>query len=173
MNRKRYSVLIAVRLEGNKAKIDVSLDERLILSWQGRQESLAVEPNWSLPKAYRPGIAGNQTDIVYHSATVRVIDGKAQTERHDAPAIDLKLPEWMDLLAGANPDRDAVFGRWFKAGVALDIAPASGNDNYIRFMFPHNVEGSFDLMSEFTRKSGSGGVAFILPVGRAAMRPRA
>jgi serine/threonine protein kinase len=163
---KRYSVLIAVQLEGNKAKVDVSLDNRPMLSWSGRQESLGVEPMFALRRPYRPGLAGNDTAVVYHAALVRLTDGKARmAPPHASPAIDLNDGRWLDLLEAVNPDRDAIRGRWLHDGGALAVAPASRDEEFVRLMLPRPVDGNYDLLAEFTRTKGSDSVAFVLPVG--------
>ena len=54
INGQRYSVTLAVRLDGGKAKIDVTLDGQPLISWSGRQESLDVLNHWGLPVSFRP-----------------------------------------------------------------------------------------------------------------------
>jgi hypothetical protein len=166
INNRRYSALISVRLEGDKAKVDVTLDGHPIISWKGRQESLDVLPIWSLPKPYRPGFAGHNTDVVFYSALVRVTDGKARmAPPHVPPAIDLNDGHWIDLLKDVNPDRDAIEGRWLKVGRRIEVAPVSQAAKCVRLMLPRSVEGSYDLLAEFTRTKGTDSAMLALPVG--------
>ena len=170
VNSQRYPVLISVQIEGDMAKIDVSLDKHPIISWSGRQESLDVEPWWSLPKPYRPALACNDTDVVYHSALVRAMDGKARmAPPHISPTIDLNDRRWVDLLANVDLDHDVIQGWWLKAGNGTEVAPASQDEGFVRLMFQRPVEGSYDLLAEFTRTRGSDAVTFHPPRGHAAV----
>jgi len=166
INGHRYCELISVRLEGDKAKVDVSLDNQAIISWNGRQETLDVPPFWSLPKRHRPALAGYDSDVVFHSALVRVTAGNVRmAPPHVSPPIDLNDHGWVDLLKDVNPDRDAIQGRWLKAGNGIRVAPDSQDESFVRLMLPNRVERSYDLLAEFTRTRGSDSVTFTLPVG--------
>jgi hypothetical protein len=70
----------------------------------------------------------------------------------------------VDLLKEVNPDRDAIQGRWLRAGSAVVVAPASQDESFVRLMLPRPVEGSYDLLAEFTRSKGSDSVVLALPV---------
>ena len=82
-----------------------------------------------------------------------------------SPTIDLNDPHFVDLLKDVNPDRDAIRGRWLKTGDGIVVAPVSQDEKFARIMFsrPH-VDGSYDLLAEFTRTKGSDSVTFTLPV---------
>lgn len=165
VDKQRYVVLISVQIEGDKAKIEVSLDNHPIISWSGKQESLDVEVWWSLPKPYRAALAGDSVDAVFHSALVRATGGKTRMASHFTPTIALNDPHWVDLLKDVNPDRDAIHGWWLRAGSGIEVALVSQAEKHVRLMFPHAVEGSYDLLAEFTRTKGADSVVFAFPVG--------
>jgi hypothetical protein len=166
VNLQRYGVLLAVQLEGSRVKVDVSLDGQPIISWSGRQESLDVEPMFTLPKPYRPALAANDTDLVYYSALVRASDGKARmAPPHVSPKVDLDDRGWVDLLKDVDPDRDAINGRWVKLGGGIEVAPVSHDTRYVRLMLPRSIDGSYDLVVDFTRTKGFDSVTFALPAG--------
>ncbi len=166
INSQRYPVRIAVKLDGDKVAVDVWLDGQPLISWSGRQESLDVLPPFSLPRPFRPGLATNDTNVTFHTASVRTLDGKARmAPPHASPTVDLNDRRWIDLLANVDLQRDVIQGRWLKAGNGIEVASASQDERFVRLMFSRLVEGSYDLLAEFTRARGSDSVTFTLPVG--------
>lgn len=166
LSGQRYAVTVAVRLEGDRAKIDVTLDGEPLVSWSGRQESLDVASWWRLPNPLRPALLAHGAAATYHVALVRVVSGESRmTTRPQPPAVDLDDPQWADLLAGLDLERDTIHGRWRQVEDGVAVAPAAQDDPFVRLMLPHSVEGSYDLMAEFTRTLGADSVTFTLPVG--------
>ena len=165
INGQRYTVLIAVRLDGNQAKIDVTLDEQPLISWSGRLESLEVANWWRVPVASRPALAAHETVVIYHAAEVRAISGTARlTLPPKTPAVDLQQPGWKDLLADVDLERDTIRGRWRKVDGGLAVAPVAQSDRFVRMMLPQDVQGSYDLVTDFTRTLGTDSVTVTFPV---------
>jgi len=71
--------------------------------------------------------------------------------------------KWIDLLGITIPDQDRIDGDWAHGDNGLSVA---GNAGLARLSLPVVIEGSYDLLVEFTRRSGDNDVNLILPVGR-------
>jgi len=75
-----------------------------------------------------------------------------------------RLPrgQWIDLLGWIDTGLDVVEGNWSSNGDALrTIRPVTN----ARVMLPVRLNGSYEIAVDFTRTSGGGAVAFVLPVG--------
>jgi hypothetical protein len=165
INGQRYSVTISVRLEGNQAEIDVTLDDQPLVSWTGRQESLDVLNHWALPARFRPALAGHETVVIYHAAEVRAVSGTARmTEPQKPPAVDFAQDNWSDLLGEVDLERDTIRGRWRKVENGLAVAPVAQDERFVRLMLPREIHGSYDLVTEFTRNLGTDSVTVTFPV---------
>ncbi len=68
---------------------------------------------------------------------------------------------WADLLAGVEPIRYRISGRWRRADKGFQVA-SSGEP--VRMMLPGVVGDSHEFTARFTRLAGEGAVVFILPV---------
>lgn len=68
---------------------------------------------------------------------------------------------WIDLMATADPQRDAVAGRWMRSGSALrvDVHPGA------RLAFGWKPPAQYDLEVVFTRESGEHSVSLIFVAG--------
>ncbi|GAG25813.1 unnamed protein product, partial [marine sediment metagenome] len=169
VNDRRYHVLLSVRTKKDEATIDVSLDGKPIITWSGKQSSLAVAPGQQLPYPKRASLGAHRSQVTFHSASLRSTSGKTTLAPHPQPPFDgAAKGRWVDLLADANLDRDTIHGRWFRQEGAVAVAPASAAEDLVRLMLPEVVEGSYDLEAEFTRTVGSSTVAINLPVGNRA-----
>ena len=69
--------------------------------------------------------------------------------------------QWVDLLRLVSPSSDAIYGAWSHNGADLTCEPV----DFGRISFPIEINGSYDLEIEFTRKEGNGELNTIIPVG--------
>lgn len=81
-NGVKHTVLITTRLlEGDRARIEVTLDGKPYITWEGLLSALAPDRDWRLraPKGF--GLGAYEATIIFHSCRVRTIDDKAKTGR--------------------------------------------------------------------------------------------
>ncbi|MCY2990066.1 MAG: hypothetical protein NTY19_19660 [Planctomycetota bacterium] len=168
-NERRYRVLVSVRTEKEDAAIDVSLDGKPIIAWHGRQSSLSLAPYVALPYPLRAGMGAYDATVTFHRTGLRSVSGKTTLTPHPTPPFKDALDDaWTDLLAGVDPQRDAVHGRWIRLERAIAVAASSAEEGFVRLMLPEEIEGSYDLAVEFTRSKGSESVTLNLPVATRA-----
>ncbi|MFO8014023.1 MAG: hypothetical protein R6X20_12050 [Phycisphaerae bacterium] len=74
----------------------------------------------------------------------------------------IKPGQWVDLLPHISLDRDRVSGDWETTDSALT---KTRPEKASKLMLPVILSGSYELAFTFIRKSGSGSVDVILPVG--------
>jgi hypothetical protein len=72
----RYTVLIRVRHKSTVASIEVLLDNKSIINWQGQPASLGTTPTSAVPQINQTGI-GIHRSITLLSAELRLVGGKA------------------------------------------------------------------------------------------------
>ncbi len=70
--------------------------------------------------------------------------------------------QWVDLLKEVDPARDQVAGKWTRSGNTISVDPGQTT---ARLVLPAIVEGSYDLMVQFTRRAGDNDVNVVMPVG--------
>lgn len=71
-NGQKYAILVTVRLKGEDATVQVSLDGKPHLNWSGKQKAVSVE-GWSA----KPFAIGTHEAATYHSVRLRPISGTA------------------------------------------------------------------------------------------------
>jgi len=166
VNDRRYRVLASIRTKKDDVTIDVSLDGKPIIAWKGKQSSLSVTPYTGLPYSKRAALMAYDSTVTYHSASLRSISGKTKlAQRPEPPFDDGPNDRWVDLLANVDLKRDTIHGHWFRLEEAISVAPVSADEGLVRLMLPEVVDGSYDLVAEFTRNQGSDSVTIALPVG--------
>jgi hypothetical protein len=80
-NGHRYKLLIGVRLlKDEMASVDVSLDGKPYLRWQGKLASLSIPERWSLPNPRQPGLGAWKSRVTFHSVRLRMLAGEAVSE---------------------------------------------------------------------------------------------
>ncbi len=75
-NGRRYRVWMPIVVGGEAAGLEVLVDGRSYTRWAGKQASLSMPPDWRLPCGKCPGLAA-KSDVIFHSARLRINDGKA------------------------------------------------------------------------------------------------
>lgn len=75
-NGRRYRLEAAVRPDGDDVEIVVSLDGKPYMTWRGKQESLFVPHQWSLPNLHRPALGVHAASASFHSARLRLNSGQ-------------------------------------------------------------------------------------------------
>ncbi len=70
--------MVQVRTRDDNAVIDTWLDGKPFVHWAGKQSSLDIPKEWSLPDRWRAGIGANQSAVTFHSVRLRpVSEGSA------------------------------------------------------------------------------------------------
>jgi formylglycine-generating enzyme required for sulfatase activity/serine/threonine protein kinase len=92
VNGQRYQVQIRVRLSGDEADVDVSIDGKPHIHWAGKQASLEGRPElWRGLDTFRPGMAAWAAHpVIFHNARMRTVEAEAFWLQPDAPP----LPDW-------------------------------------------------------------------------------
>jgi len=81
-NGVKHTVLISTRLlGGDRARIEVTLDGKPYIKWEGSQSSLKPDGEWRLREVKGFGLGAYNSIIVFHSCQFRTIDDKAKTAR--------------------------------------------------------------------------------------------
>jgi len=78
------------------------------------------------------------------------------------PGDELPRGRWVDALQFVDPDWHAVNGDWRREGDELITEPMPLS----RIMLPFEIDGSYEIMAEFTRTEGKDNISVLLPVGR-------
>lgn len=168
-NDRRYQVEVSVRPEKDDVTINVALEGKPIIAWTGNQDSLSIAPHLRLPYAKRAGVGAYDSTVTFHVVSLRSVSGKATYVPRPDPPFEVGPEEdWTELLTDVDLKRDVVQGQWYQDEGAVAVAPGALKKNYMRLMLPEVVEGSYDLIAEFTRMKGNDSVTVMLPVGTKA-----
>jgi hypothetical protein len=166
INGVRYTFHTAVRLDGDEATVEASLDGNLLFTWTGPASQLDVQPVLNLPEPHRAAIGAVGGTYRFDSLALRAMtDGSTVAAVPKAPEIDLAESGWKDLLAGLDLEQATIHGRWLIEEQSLRLAPAAAGQNHNRIMLPETIQSDYDLVVDFTRTSGFDSIVFILPVG--------
>ena len=76
-NGRRYRALIGVRVNGQKALIDVVYNGKKYIRTVGTLDGLSLATEWQLNDPTRPGLAAKQDSVKFVRARVRLVAGKA------------------------------------------------------------------------------------------------
>ncbi len=167
---RRYHLSVGVRLQGDDARIRASLDGEPLLDFSGKQASLEIPPGWGLPGPMRPALGTSRSPTRFHSVLMRSVAGGASiVKRHDKHREQVPRGQWVDLLAGLDPDtarfdRGRAADEWKRTEDAL-VADVRQSGGTVSTMLPVIVEGSYQLEVQFTRSEGTDMVAVLLPGG--------
>jgi hypothetical protein len=71
------TVLCSVTLQGSRAGIEVALDSKPYLRWEGPQSALTVTNHWRLPNSQAIGLGGWGATARLHEARLRMLSGNA------------------------------------------------------------------------------------------------
>ena len=80
---------------------------------------------------------------------------------YEQKPVRVPADHWIDLLALASPEEDAIHGKWTRDKDGLAVVRA----DWARLALPAIPRGSYHLNLQFTRSRGDNGVSFVLPVG--------
>ena len=169
VNDRRYRVLISVRMKDRAATVRVWLDRQLLITWEGKQSSLGIAPVWQLPYRQRAGLGSDDGSVTFHAASFRSVSGTAKLASLPAAPFEQAPGEaWSNLLADVDLDRDTIHGDWCRLKDGIAVAAAAAEEPAVRLMLTATVEGSYNLVAEFTRTRGGDSAAVTLPVGTRA-----
>ena len=170
VNGREYALHVTVLPKGDQARIAVRLDGKPYIAWSGSQSALSLPSSWALPKSRCVGLGGWESTVVFRSARLKMLSGQARLLRPAEKATPatagetVKPGRWVDLLALADPAKDAVKGDWKRQDSALAIlSPTAAGCIAV----PIAPQGSYELQVKFVRTSGDDLIAVFLPVGAA------
>ncbi|MCX5672039.1 MAG: hypothetical protein NTU94_12040 [Planctomycetota bacterium] len=72
-----FTIKVKVALEGDQASISVALDGKPYIAWKGPQSALALHPDYAMPNRKCLGFGAYQSQLVFQSARLRMLSGKA------------------------------------------------------------------------------------------------
>ena len=151
---------ILVTNSNQQATIDVELDGRSLLSWQGSPASLDVV--WSLQiDPGRLGLYCNGADVEFREATLEMLNGRARQQYESESDDRFTRDQEIDVLPLIHVDRDTVLGDW----ESNDSGILSGNESGTSIILaPIEVEGgSYEWAVDFTPVGVVDTLALILP----------
>ena len=77
-NDRKYSVRVQVLIRGDDAQVTVSLDGKRVLGWTGPHAALTRPGDWGLPRHQGLGIGTWCSNVVFHTAKLKMLSGKAK-----------------------------------------------------------------------------------------------
>ena len=77
LNGRKYELLIKVRLQKQSASIDVLVNKVPFIRWRGKESSLSLYKEWSLPETQRFGLGANEP-TTFHSVNLKMVSGKEE-----------------------------------------------------------------------------------------------
>ncbi|HBJ83662.1 MAG TPA: hypothetical protein DDZ88_07305 [Verrucomicrobiales bacterium] len=168
---QRHRSLVEVR----KGSLRALLDGKEIVKWSGDFKRFTSEERFTLPDARHPGIACFNTITTFHKAELRPPGGVVVAAVKSAPSATTMPavpppssapagPGWMDLMAIADPEKDADVGLWRSEGAGLICSQDEAAQGHLLLALPATVTGSYELELEFTRHGPAGTVSVVLPL---------
>lgn len=81
-NRVKHTLLITTRLlGGDRARIDVTLDGKPYVKWEGPRSALSPDREWRLRDRKAFGLGAYNAIIVFHSCQLKMLNGQTRTVR--------------------------------------------------------------------------------------------
>jgi len=77
-NGRKYSARIQVLVRGDEAQVTVSLDGKRVLGWTGPHAVLTRPGDWVLPRRQCLGMGTWCSNVVFHTAKLKMLSGKAK-----------------------------------------------------------------------------------------------
>ncbi len=77
-NGRKYSAHVQVLVRGDDAQVTVSLDGKRVLGWTGPHAALTRSPDWSLPRRQGLGMGTWCSNVVFHTAKLKMLSGTAK-----------------------------------------------------------------------------------------------
>jgi serine/threonine protein kinase len=155
-----FKVICTVRRTG----IDVSLNGRQIIHWQGDGKRLAVWEKWQVPQKNVIFLGSQGSRFHITQATLNPITGQGAFLRKPVPPAlgpPIAKGATVDLLSLVDPAQDSVEGDWSLDGPVLVARPGS----HVRCQLPVLPPEEYDLRIVLTRVQGEDAVAFGLAQG--------
>jgi hypothetical protein len=110
-NGRRHTVLAKVRVQGTKASIDVLLNDKAFVRWEGPASALSTWGGWTMRHPGRPMLGSNKNIVWFHSAKLRSISGKATLVTVAKDPRPEGGPDYDDLDPGGEQDLQEQTGR--------------------------------------------------------------
>ena len=127
------------------------------LEREGARQHAAELYRIALPKSQSPLKQAMIQQRLVELATIQPHGGPTLPATSGGP---FAHSQWVDLLRLSNPTADAIYGTWSRKGAELMCEPAE----FARISFPIEINASYDLEVEFTRKEGNDELNAIIPV---------
>jgi type 1 glutamine amidotransferase len=100
-NGREFEVQVRVLQEDGKVSINVAMDGKPFVAWQGPESQVSLNEGWKLPQKNCVGLGVYSSVAVFKSVRLRMLSGEARTVEALASAAPTKLP------AAETPKKDA------------------------------------------------------------------
>jgi len=168
---RRYAMEARVMLDGEDVTIDVQLDGKPYIHWQGPQSALTVWHGWEVDRSGGAfGLATAECEVVFHRLELEMLDGEARLSREPSPkpppgAKAAPAGEAIDLLKLVDPKVDGFDAtvQITDGGVELSATRGMEPGRVIPPVWPH---GNYELTGSFTLHDAAGWPAVIIPTTR-------
>jgi len=173
-DKRPHTVVVSVKVDGDRAAMAVTLDGTPLTSWSGSQSSLSVPPDKRMSRPDRPGMSTWGTQLSMRRVRLQMLSGEARLLRPAGSAAagvetatvptgeTIKPGQWVDLLPLVDPAKDAVKGKWTRRDGGLAVTSRTDGQ---RTVIPVAVTGSYELEVVLVRTEGKDNVAILIPVG--------
>ena len=158
-NGREYDVQIKVLQEERNAKVNVALDGKPLLAWEGPESQASLPQAWQIPDKTCVGLGAYNNVTTFKSVRLRMLYGESRTSQ---PAAKLTTA-WTDCLKGVDPVKDAVKGKWVISGGQLACLERSLD---CRITLPVAPPKDYEVQASFVRTAGSNCIVLFLPSGQ-------
>jgi hypothetical protein len=156
---REYGVHIKVQQEDGKVAVNVGLDGKPVLAWEGPETQVSFNDGWRVPAKDCIGMGAENCVIIHKSAKVRMLSGDWRA----SPAPAKITTAWTDCLKGVDPVKDAVKGKWAISGGQLACLERSLD---CRITLPVAPPKDYEVQASFVRTAGSNCIVLFLPSGQ-------
>jgi tetratricopeptide (TPR) repeat protein len=160
VNGHEYTIDIKVRVVADAAAVEVRLDDKPYIQWQGALSALSARAHGQHNCL---GLnAWETTAVEFRRLRVRMLSGELKTP-DGAPA---KLTTaWTDCLKLVDPARDAVKGKWELRNGQLFSTERGGQ---CHLSLPIVLKQSYEVQATVARTAGDDALILGLPAGKGA-----
>jgi WD40 repeat protein len=149
---RQYAMEARVTLHEDDVTVDVTLDGKPYIHWQGPQRSLTIWPGWEVAAGGNVlGLATGHAEVVFHRLELEMLDGEAVYLRSPPPkppagAVVVPAGQAINLLEQVDPKVDAF-------DVTIEVADPGlrlSAEKFGRVNLPLWPQGSYELNGSFT-----------------------
>lgn len=128
-NNQAHRVLIRVQRDGERARVNIDLDEiKDYFQWEGVYSALRDidQSTWATTIIQHVWVGSSQNKLTFQKLRVRMLSGTITRDSHAAAERDRDLKEGLLRLVGEKPIAKSVHGGIFGINQLYDSAPITG-----------------------------------------------